>query len=229
MWQPLKIKGNCFICHQPLALKGHGICSVCVSLIPTLPAPCAFCALPAENGHICHYCQQKQPGWRYLIAVSSYDDPLKMLVHQLKFFGKSELSTGLARLMMLCWLNARRKYGFLKPDYIIPVPLTRKKFWQRGTNQAELLAKPLAYWLQKSYQPRIIKRQDTGPDQKMLSAQRRKQNLQSAFSCDARVAGKRILLVDDIVTTGATLEAICAQMVPWQPGEIQVICLCRTL
>lgn len=217
------------MCLQALRLTHHGICSVCLRMIPSLLSPCRYCGLPATHQDTCYRCQVTEPSWQHLIAVSPYDKPLKSLIHRFKFSGKSELGAALARLMVLSWLNARREYGLVKPDYVVPVPLTRRKHWKRGYNHAALLAKPLAHALGARYCDRMVVRGLSHFDQKVLSAMERKNNVMNVFSCQSTVAGKCILLVDDVVTTGSTIAAICEELKQKNPKEIQVICVCRTL
>lgn len=223
------IQGRCFICYQPLQLIHHGICSFCSTFIPNMPDSCRYCGLVTLNHDRCYRCQNIHPPWQRLIAVSSYDEPLRWLINRMKFNGHTELGYALSRLLLLKWLSERRAHGLAKPQLVLPVPLYRLRQWRRGFNQSALLAKPLAHWLNAKYSETLLVRKERRDEQKKLSAELRKSNLKEVFCCTGKVAGKRILLVDDIVTTGSTIHEICNILKMQNPQEIQVICLCRTL
>lgn len=223
------IQGRCWLCFQPLMLSHHGICSFCLPLIRNLPEGCSYCGLPTSQNEVCYQCQLNPPPWECLMAVSSYEYPLKWLIHRLKFKGHTELSYGLSRLLLLKWVAERRARGLTKPDIVLPVPLFRYRQWRRGFNQSALLAKPLAKWLEAEYNAKLLVRNEARRDQKQLTAKSRQSNLKRVFRCKEQVTGKRILLVDDIVTTGSTVNEICELLKKQNPHAIQIICLCRTL
>lgn len=188
-----------------------------------------MCALPTIDGSICTSCREKALPWRIMIAVSDYNRPLKQLVHQLKFNGRIELAHALARLLLLRWLTYRHQIGIPKPDLVLSVPLFFFRQWQRGFNQTAILAKLLAYWLNCDCPSQYLLRNKATLAQKQLSANQRRKNLIDAFVCRNMLQQKRILLVDDVVTTGSTVEEICHTLKSCNAGEIQIICLCRTL
>lgn len=226
----MKLNTRCWLCHLPLSLTHHGICSQCLKNLPKLPLCCPHCGLPIHHKNIsCQQCQLQPPAWQHLIAVSDYCEPLKSLMSRLKFYQQTQLSQALSRLMLLKWLEYARTYQIPKPDIIIPVPLSRQRRWQRGFNQTEVLAKPLAYWLQCDYDPNSLKRQHTSAAQKTLSAHARKQNLTNVFIYSSSLVGQNILLVDDIVTTGSTANEVSRLLIRHGAQSIQIICLCRTL
>lgn len=220
----------CLLCKMPLQLASHGICSQCVKNLPNLNKSCHQCGLPHSLfTPICYRCREKKPCWDELIAVSDYISPLKKLVHDLKFYQKVELSTALARLMFLAWYKNREENRCLKPDIITCVPLHHIRYWSRGFNQAEILAKPIASWLKRPFHPHLLTRKRHALDQKKLSIDARKNNVESLFSCHQKLLNKSVMIIDDIVTTGNTVNAISQQLKSVGVTHIQVICLCRTV
>lgn len=221
---------RCVLCNMPLFLPQHGICCQCIKNIPALNKVCPQCGLPHSwSTHICYRCREQKPCWDELIAVSNYIDPLKKLMHHLKFYHKIELTKSLARLMLLAWYEQRVQRGILKPDIITCVPLHHVRYWSRGFNQAQQLAKPIARWLDRDFYPYLLQRKQMATDQKKLSLLERSKNVESLFTCNEDLAGKSILLIDDIVTTGNTVNVISRQLKKCGAVYIQVICLCRTV
>src|SRR5699024_8233546 len=148
-------------------------------------------------------------------------------IAQLKFKGDYFLGRSLARLILGQWLAAYRALKVVKPTVVIPVPLTRWRLWRRGFNQAQALSQPLAHWLACQHQPFAIQRLAGRAAQKSLSARERQKNLQGAFSCQQRFDGLIIALVDDIVTTGSTVNEISCLLKAQGAKSIQVLCVCR--
>ncbi|WP_294954269.1 phosphoribosyltransferase family protein [uncultured Gilliamella sp.] len=221
---------RCVLCNMPLFLPLHGICSQCLKNLPKLNKVCPQCALPHSlPTAICYRCRDNTPYWDELIAVTEYIDPLKKLIHRLKFYHQIELNQALARLMLLAWYQRRLNSGLAKPDIVTCVPLHHIRYWYRGFNQAQLLAKPIAKWLSCYFDPALLSRHQFAHDQKDLSLKQRQNNVQTLFTCRPSVSNKSILLIDDIVTTGNTINAISQQLKNSGAAKIQVLCLCRTI
>ena len=135
----------------------------------------------------------------------------------------------LARLLLLRWLDDWRAGKVIKPDRIISVPLHRWRCWRRGYNQTDLLARPLAHWLGCHYSHMTLQRTRATPAQQQLNATARRKNMRGIFRCRESVQGQHIALLDDVVTTGSTINEIAKLL--WAEGiaSLQVWCLCRTL
>ncbi|BEH71065.1 hypothetical protein ETAR_01780 [Edwardsiella tarda] len=131
--------------------------------------------------------------------------------------------------MLLSYLQARRHIPSMRPDLLLAVPLHRRRHWRRGYNQSAELARPLAHWLQADYRPHWLRRVRSTPPQQGLSAAERRRNLRGAFTCHPALTGRRVLLVDDVVTTGSTLSEISQRLIAQGVMSVEVICLCRTL
>ncbi|SCC02727.1 phosphoribosyltransferase family protein [Gilliamella intestini] len=221
---------RCILCDMPLFLPHHGICCQCVNNLPKFNKICHQCCLPHSlPTDICYRCRVNKPYWDELIAVSDYVNPLKKLIHHLKFYNKVELSTALARLMFLAWYQRRESDTLAKPDLVTCVPLHHIRYWSRGFNQAELLAKPIARWLNRDFYPYLLFRNKSGQDQKRLSLTERIGNVDALFICHQDLSNKSIMLIDDIVTTGNTINVISQQLKKCGATSVQVVCLCRTV
>ncbi|WP_127957035.1 DNA utilization protein GntX [Serratia microhaemolytica] len=226
----LTIHSRCWLCRQPLKLKQQGICSYCLNSLPTKPCCCPRCGLPsALADRPCGRCLQKPPAWQQLIFVTDYRPPLSTLVKQFKFQRSPALATALARLILLEWLTAYRAQRLGKPDLILAVPLHNKRAWQRGYNQTDLLARPLAHWLGCQYQPATLRRVKSTAPQQQLPARLRQHNLHNAFRCDENLAGCHVALLDDVVTTGNTVAEITRLLQQNGAASVQIWTLCRTL
>jgi ComF family protein len=129
---------------------------------------------------------------------------------------------------LLKLLNNRRDNLTPRIDLVLSVPLHRRRAWQRGYNQAELLAKPLAHWLGCEYRAGVRRRR-RGLVQHALRASARKKNLRGAFSLEMPVRGRHILLIDDVVTTGSTVAEISRILLAQGAASVHIGCLCRTL
>lgn len=224
----LSIPALCWLCRLPLQIARHGLCSLCIQQIPALPAICPCCALPANGSGLCGRCLHRPPPWRSLTCVSDYLPPLSDWVIQLKFSRATALRVMLARLLLLKLLNSRRDNLLPRIDLVLSVPLHRRRAWQRGYNQAELLAKPLARWLGCEYRAGVRRRR-RGLVQHVLRASARKKNLRGAFSLEIPVCGRHILLIDDVVTTGSTVAEISRILLAQGAASVHIGCLCRTL
>lgn len=226
----LTIPGLCWLCQMPLACAHWGFCSRCTHALPAPPPCCPRCGLPSANTRLpCGRCLQKPPVWDALVFVTDYCLPLNRLIHRFKFNATVALAQALARLMLLSVLDAKSHSHWQKPDCIVSVPLHSRRAWRRGFNQSALLANHLSRWLQCEYLPQGIRRIRAAQTQHQLNARMRRNNLKGAFRVDFPVAGRHIIIVDDVVTTGSTVAEIARLLKKQGAATIQVWCLCRTL
>jgi ComF family protein len=148
---------------------------------------------------------------------------------RLKFAKQPELAMPLARLLLLRWQSRFRAAEVVRPDILLSVPLHRRRYFSRGYNQSELLAAPLARWLQCQYRPHALQRIRATPPQQRLSESARKMNLHRAFICRENFQGQHVALLDDVVTTGSTLCEISKLLRNQGIASLQIWCICRTL
>lgn len=136
-------------------------------------------------------------------AWGYHQDPLRKAIHTLKYRGNLAQGDALAVHLLEVILRDR-----LEVDVVVPVPLARQRARERGYNQAALLACPLAAALGVTYRQDALARVRETPSQVGRSLEARRENVADAFSArKSRTAGRRVLLVDDVLTTGATLDA----------------------
>lgn len=197
---------QCFICGQ----LGTVLCESCLGNILFVKFPtCFYCGAHTPRGQLCSLCRQKSFLTGLIVAAHYEEGPLKELIHQFKYSFKTVLMESLAK--MLNFGLALRGWG--KEAVLVPVPLHPKKAWQRGFNQSYLLAKALAE-LRGMPVVNALKRIKEKKPQIVLSGRKRRQNLKNVFNLSShffKVEGKVVLLVDDVATTGTTLEE-CAKL-----------------
>ncbi len=216
---------RCMQCHRSINTK-EILCSTCHNLIKKIPEPhCRRCLQPFESPsgliRTCHHCLQQHYHFDQLYSVGSYDGLLAGLCKKLKFEKNISLARGLGRL---CQPLIATHY-----DAIIPVPLHRKTLGQRGFNQSLLLAQQLTHGTNMSCNRHGLKKQLFTANQHKLSQEQRRKNLQETFKATHSFHGETCLLIDDVLTTGATASA-CAKILK-QAGalRVDVLTVARTL
>ena len=195
----------CGICHCPVS-ENTTLCPDCFSKINFISKPyCPICGRPLPfdimGECICAKCLTKRPLFLKARAAVRYDEISKKILLPFKHGDRLDLAPLIIKLM-------RRAADELMPeaDIVIPVPLHRWRILKRKYNQSAILANRLAKMYQKPYAPCVLKRVRATPSQGHLSAIERKKNVTKAFKVTKpdKIKGKRILLVDDVLTTGAT-------------------------
>lgn len=183
---------------------GGWLCLECRSAIEFLKPPlCPRCGLPTAKGALCLRCQRASLQIDGVRSVAFFGGPLREAIHRLKYSNSQDLAVPLGEMMALYW----REVPF-PADVIVPVPLHTRRLRERGYNQAALLARELGKGVGLPVlEDAMVRVRDTSP-QVDLNAEERKENVREAFHCPTdRLASQSVLLVDDVYTTGATLEA----------------------
>ncbi|MBX5449045.1 ComF family protein [Thermogemmatispora sp.] len=207
------------------ASSGSLLCSACQRAIEQLQTPrCSRCALPC-HGSCCRRCAAPTPSFFALQAVARYEEPLRTCIHQLKYQGLTRLAQPLGSMLACTY----RRYG-LQADLVIAVPLHAEREQQRGYNHARLLADACAHELGLPCAHAALARVRATAAQAGLSACERQQNVTGAFRCqsqwtDPPLHGRRLLLIDDVCTTGATLQACATALRQGGAGPIQALVL----
>lgn len=182
---------------------GDWICADCWQHIALIATPiCYKCSRLSAGFRICDSCRVSY-GVRHLLVCGYWQSPLKQLVYGLKYHHAKPVAKLLSQLLIKTVLPFAEEI-----DVIVPVPLHRRKLWDRGFNQAELLAQEVSVALQKPLIFPLRRRRLTRP-QFGLTKLERQINLAAAFVLNPavlpQIVGRNVLLIDDIVTTGATI------------------------
>jgi ComF family protein len=193
------------------SIVGSALCPTCVKgLKPRKSQECVACKKPTLAGMTCANCKRNTCLDQLAVAGHTDDELLLKAVHQLKYSYSQELAPTLTD-WMLATLGRRHPIHLDTSPLVVPVPLHPKRLRERGFNQAELLARHIARTLAFEYAPDKLQRTRYTPSQVQTHSRwERLDNLRDAFTCQSDVAERDIILVDDICTTGATLDA-CAQ------------------
>jgi ComF family protein len=197
---------RCLLCGAP-GDHGMDLCAACAVEMPRNRSCCARCALPlASAAALCGECQQHAPPWDAAWAPFRYGWPLDTLESRFKF-GR-DLAAG--RVLSSLW--QREPIPVERPSLLIPVPLHRSRLRQRGYNQALELAKPLARALGVPLRHDVLQRSRRTEAQTELDAVGRRRNVHGAFAlCPGLAPPAHVAILDDVMTTGATL-AECASV-----------------
>lgn len=184
------------------------MCPQCWNESRPLAAPlCPRCSVPSKGGRLCHQCVGRVHATRAILARYPFEGAIHAALVALKYDSRTRLAPRLA-LALEAALTARP----ISFDLIVPVPLAPARLQARGHNQSELLARVLADERGIEISPAVLRREHETRPQTGLSARERRINVRGAFSAISgpSLESRRVLLVDDVCTTGATLDA-CAQ------------------
>jgi ComF family protein len=197
------LPGSCLLCGDNS--QGSLLCAPCAQDLPTLSnALCPICADQTTHGERCGACLRETPHFDRTIALFCYDFPVDRIVHALKYGHQ---------LAVAAWSGQRlaERIGTGQNDFIIPLPLHAERLRERGFNQSAEIAKALGNWLKTPLDRSNLLRTRATPPQADLPHKARHKNVRGAFECRADFTGKRLLLIDDVMTTGATANE-CARV-----------------
>jgi len=207
------------------------LCDNCKSLFIPIEEPfCLRCGHPkkaASDQFSCAACVGKDFNFEYHRAAFAYEDVVRDLVLNIKFRSKKQVAQGLGHL----FANVCKNWN-IKSDYIVPIPLHSSKKRKRGFNQADVLAQPIGKFYGVPVAKNMILRIKKTTPQSGLSAFAREQNLTDAFKFNNKkynIEGKTILLIDDIFTSGATINACAKYLLDNNAAKVYAVSLCITL
>ena len=218
---------RCPLCQNLMAGGKLEICDSCKKKIKKISEPrCKKCGRPIrlKEQEFCHDCQKKHHIYKEGAAIYLYKEEIRKAVHRMKFHNQRIYAKIFGRIMAK---EAKEKIRMWGIEAVIPVPMYRKKQKIRGYNQAELLAKEIADQLNLPLICDFVARvRDTRP-QKELEGKARENNLKKAFIITKNdVKLKKILIVDDIYTTGSTIDAVADVLKTYGGEEIYFLSLC---
>jgi ComF family protein len=193
---------RCVGCRQ----VGTWLCSRCLDRIPRVKPPyCSRCGNKTAAGSLCSRCQTAPLEIDSIRSVVYFEGVLRDAIHHLKYRGHTVLAKVLGGLMATYWMQHP-----IPCDIVVPVPLHVSRLRERGYNQAALLAREMTQQAGLSLNEHTLIRQRATASQVELNAEERGANVHDAFRCTSDAPdGKQVLLIDDVCTTGATLQA-CA-------------------
>jgi len=219
----------CALCLTPLVPPDpNSFCSTCSAELPKLAAAhCPLCALPypaeAGPGHHCQNCLQHGTSlFNGVTPLGPFEGILREAIHRFKYRGDINLDRPLGHLLADKLRQAGQDHGL-----IVPVPLHAAKLRRRTYNQADLIARRLAKALNLSRADDLLLRRQEGATQQEISARDREQNVRRLFACTRPVDGAHILLVDDVMTTGATARACSRTLLASGAASVHVAVLAR--
>lgn len=216
---------RCPVCHKILKETGLLVCPECVGkLMQVGKEYCMKCGKPVEkHQEYCEVCGKTSRKFTQGRAVFLYDRIMKNSLLKFKYGGRREY--GRFYIKAMCH-TAKSEIERWKPDVIVPVPLHRRKYRARGFNQAEYLARGIGKNFDIPVSTEILKKVKNTKSQKKLNAKDRKSNLEHAFLVYEEIKGLRILVIDDVYTTGSTMEEIAAVLQQEGAEKVYFLTLC---
>ncbi len=213
------LQNDCLLC---LASCRGDLCRACHDSLPQLPANhCPLCLLPSINSRICGTCLANPPAWTHAIAALQYAFPIDAMIRALKYQQNLTLAPMLSRL-----LTAKLSH-VPSPDVIIPVPLHPTRLQARGFNQVVEIGRYVSRQLHIPLLPHVCERTRDTLSQTELSWKERRSNLRNAFVCTTRFAQKHVAILDDVMTSGATLNELARVIRKQGASEISVWVIAR--
>ena len=196
--------GSCFLCR---GRAGGLLCPACDADLPRLGGElCPRCALASPAAAVCGRCLARPPAFDATVAALAYRFPADVMVQAFKFRSELALAPYFGRLL------AQRVAAADRVDFLLPVPLSTARLRERGFNQALEIARTLAQATRTRLAPELCERTVDTRAQFDLPMDERERNVRGAFRCAGFLAGARVALVDDVMTTGSTLAELAATL-----------------
>ncbi len=212
---------RCILCQQTVlecAINPHvEICSGCYQVLPHNDHCCAHCALPlpedigldtvSKNDVLCGRCIKQAPHFDYSYSLFRYQDEVIRLIHRLKFGEKVSYARSIGELLLTTVVDKLLpEQG--RPECIIPVPLHKSRLQKRGYNQSTEISRVLANKAGLAIEHDVVLRQRSTLTQTGLKAKQRQKNIKGAFKVTAKLNVKHALIIDDVITTGSTVNEL---------------------
>jgi len=213
----------CPACSKPTDILSHApFCRQCWQSIGPYTGPsCRICGVHLVSVHAdrCQHCLEDPPAFTQALSFTHYEGLIATAIHHFKFLGIRRLSKPLSKFLLF--------YDTAGIDAVVPVPLSPSGLKSRGFNQALLLSRHLSEEKKILLLMDVLKKIADTPPQVGLSAKKRAANVKKAFACTGKVMGMNVLLIDDVMTTGATVNACSKQLLRAGAKSVAVLTLAR--
>ena len=196
------------------------LCSACEHELQRLGTCCQCCAEPLSSAGLCGRCLRTAPFYDQVSAPFIYEPPLDRLIKAFKFDGHLEAGRLLAALLADFLADALSQHE--RPHYLLPVPLHPNRLRERGFNQALELARPLAKQLAIPLLPNALQRIRDTPQQAQLALPQRQRNIRAAFALRQALSMQHVAIIDDVMTSGSTVNEIARVLRVAGVSKIQV-------
>jgi ComF family protein len=213
---------DCLLC----AARAHALplCKACERALPYHDAPaCPQCAHATAHGRVCGECLSYPPSFDATLTAFDYGFPVDTLVHQIKYHNNLALVDFIASGLL------RKLHSAEKPDRIFAMPLHSARLQERGFNQSVEIAKSVIKQWKVPLQLSGYQRVKDTKEQAQLPWKERHANVRGAFTCDLDLRGKHIAVVDDVMTTGATLNEFASMLKKSGAEKVSAYVVARTL
>ena len=214
---------RCELCAGP---SGNAlVCAGCSRELPRLEPICPVCALPTRGGEICGHCLADPPPFDATIAAYAYAFPVDRLIHAFKYQGRLALAEWCAGAI----LAARERGAAASPARLVALPLSAERQRERGCNQAGEIARHLATQTRIALITVGVRRIRATAAQTALPWTERARNVRGAFACEIDLDGLSVAVIDDVMTTGATLAEFARTLKAAGAARVENWVVARTL
>ena len=213
---------RCILCGVDCRETNSSLCQACLLDLPVLKNVCVRCSihLPASlnSNLVCGRCLKSPPSFDQVTAVFHYRHLIKHFVQQAKFNEQLPYLNLIGQLLV-----EQLKLSLTdKPDMLIPVPLHRSRYLDRGFNQSREMAALIARELQIPLNETLVRRKKNSQAQVGLTAKERQKNVRGIFACDAPLNDQHIAIIDDVMTSGSTVNELARILKKSQAGRVDV-------
>ena len=213
---------TCLLCGA--AAMHHPLCPGCLDDLPWhTQAHCPQCATPTPNSQVCGACLKHPPAFDRTVAALAYTFPLDRLIPRLKYNGRLAVAPALGGCL------AQVVASHPQPDRLIAMPLHATRIRERGFNHATEIAREVSKQLGVLLDATSCQRIRDTPPQQGLKHDARRRNVRGAFTCSGKIEGQHIALVDDVMTTGTSLDELAATLKRAGAREVTCWVVARTL
>lgn len=227
-----RILNNCIKYIQPpiacefcLSQATAPICDDCYIDLPWLAHHCTRCGRGGAVEGICIHCQKGGYAFDQCFIPFNYQSPLSNIISQFKF--NHQLHQ--ARTLSYCFVQAAKDNALPRPELLIPVPAHPRRVWHRGFNQSIELTRFIAKAFDLPWDANLVARTQHTPPQNKLKQRQRRKNLNNAFACKKPCDLQHVVIVDDVVTTGTTVNTIAKVLKEAGVARVDVWGICESV